>query len=217
MEALSRATRRVSEGDYREVEVEPGSEEVEALAENFNRMVATLDRSNRQVLQANKDLQDTLDRLDEHNRYVQVVLANVSAGVISMDPYGRITTVNQRAEDMLGIDQATCAGQKISDVLSVIDSGLFEELTELMKKHKVHRVQKSLRVELRGRVLQLQITISIMMDERSQEIGKILVIDDLTFVLQAQRAEAWKEVARRIAHEIKNPLTLVSMLASGPR
>jgi two-component system nitrogen regulation sensor histidine kinase NtrY len=82
-----------------------------------------------------------------------------------------------------------------------------------MVDHKIESIQKELKVNVHGESVPLQMTLSILKDERNQEIGKILVFDDMTPIVNAQRAAAWTEVARRIAHEIKNPLTPIKLSA----
>jgi two-component system nitrogen regulation sensor histidine kinase NtrY len=89
----------------------------------------------------------------------------------------------------------------------------FSELLKTMGDHKIESIQKELKLNVQGESVPLQMTLSILKDEQSREIGKILVFDDMTPIVNAQRAAAWTEVARRIAHEIKNPLTPIKLSA----
>lgn len=213
LETLGLATRRVSQGDYRPVRLSSGSAEINQLISNFNQMTSNLDRSKKEVLEANKNLTETLERLDEHSRYVQVVLSNVTTGVISVDQNLGITTINHHAAQLLGIDPAKFVGRPVKEVVDETYFKMFEDLLKTMKEHGATTLQKEIRIELDGRSIPLQMNLSILQDEKGNDVGKILVFDDLTMLINAQRAAAWTEVARRIAHEIKNPLTPIKLSA----
>lgn len=213
LETLGLATRRVSQGDYRPVRLSSGSMEITQLIGNFNQMTSNLDRSKKEVLEANKNLTETLERLDEHSRYVQVVLGNVSTGVISVDQRGVITTINHHAGTLLGIEPRDYVGRAVSHVLDQNYFQMFNDLLSTMREHKATTLQKEIRVELGGRSMPLQMNLSLLQDEKGNDLGKVLVFDDLTMLINAQRAAAWTEVARRIAHEIKNPLTPIKLSA----
>jgi two-component system nitrogen regulation sensor histidine kinase NtrY len=211
LETLGLATRRVSQGDYRPVQLSSGSAEINQLISNFNQMTGNLERSKIEVLEANKNTTETLERLDEHSRYVQVVLSNVTTGVISVDHKGQITTVNRHAGQLLGIDPRAFIGRSVREGLDGDYHQLFSELT--LKETSAESLPKEVRVEVEGRTIPLQTHLSLLRDEKGNELGKVLVFDDLTVLINAQRAAAWTEVARRIAHEIKNPLTPIKLSA----
>ncbi|HVK60384.1 MAG TPA: ATP-binding protein [Bdellovibrionales bacterium] len=213
LETLGLATRRVSQGDYRPVRLSSGSAEINQLISNFNQMTGNLDRSQKELLEANQHISETLERLDEHSRYVQVVLSNVTTGVVSLDHTGRITTVNRHAAQLLGIDPNEYVGRNVKDVLDQTYYKMFSELQATMREHKAVTLQKEIRIEIEGRSIPLQMSLSLLQDEKGNDVGKILVFDDLTMLINAQRAAAWTEVARRIAHEIKNPLTPIKLSA----
>lgn len=213
LETLGRATQRVALGDYQPVQLSSGSAEINRLIANFNQMTSGLDRSKREVLEANKSLTDTLERLDEHSRYIRVVLSNVSTGVISVDQNGIITTINRHAGQLLGIDPDEYLGRSVRDVLDETYFQMFSDLLVTMREHNAVSLQKEIRIELEGRSIPLQVNLSLLQDEKGNDLGKVLVFDDLTMLVNAQRAAAWTEVARRIAHEIKNPLTPIKLSA----
>ncbi len=213
LETLGLATQRVSQGDYQPVSLVSGSAEVNQLIANFNQMTVSLGRSKKEVLQANLHLTETLDQLDEHSRYVQVVLSNVTTGVISVDQSGVITTINQHAGQLLGIDPDKYLGHSVRAVLSEEYFHLFGELLKTMREHHATSLQREIRIDVQGRAIPLQMNLSLLEDEKGNDLGKVLVFDDLTMLLNAQRAAAWTEVARRIAHEIKNPLTPIKLSA----
>jgi two-component system, NtrC family, nitrogen regulation sensor histidine kinase NtrY len=213
LELLGSATRRIAKGDYQPVGIRSGSKEVNHLVASFNQMVGHLDRSKREVLEANKNLTNTLEQLDEHSRYVQVVLSHVTTGVISVDQEERITTINQHAAQLLQIDADKYVGRSVSDVLTSEYYAIFQDLLVQMRTHGFVNFERELRIELHGRSIPLQMNLALLQDDRGQELGKVLVFDDLTMLQNAQRAAAWTEVARRIAHEIKNPLTPIKLSA----
>ena len=213
LETLGLATRRVSQGDYRPVQLSSGSAEINQLISNFNQMTGNLERSTREVLEANKNTSETLERLDEHSRYVQVVLSNVTTGVISVDQKGIITTVNRHAGQLLNIEPREFIGRPVRQVIDGKYYQLFAELLHTMKEASTDSLQKEIRIEIEGRTIPLQLHLSLLLDEKGNELGKVLVFDDLTVLINAQRAAAWTEVARRIAHEIKNPLTPIKLSA----
>jgi two-component system nitrogen regulation sensor histidine kinase NtrY len=213
LEMLGLATRRVSDGDYRPVDLESGSAEINHLVGNFNQMTANLDRSQREVLEANRNLTQTLETLDGHSRYIQVVLANVTTGVLSVDANGRITTLNRHGEQLLGLRAADCVGRLSREVLEKSLVETFESLSLELRAERKLTLQRETVVEIRGHLVPLMVSVSSINDERGQQWGRVMVFDDLTMLVNAQRAAAWTEVARRIAHEIKNPLTPIKLSA----
>nr|BFD63985.1 ATP-binding protein [Bdellovibrio sp. HM001] len=196
---LGRATRRVAGGDYTPLEVKSGSEEINDLITSFNQMTVTLE--------------STLEELDQHARYTDTVLKNVSAGVISVDKAGVVTTINRHAAQLLRVDPEKYIGHSVRDLLTLEYFRTFAELQKTMHDHKIESLQKELRLNVQGEAVPLQVTLSMLKDEKGEDIGKILVFDDMTPIVNAQRAAAWTEVARRIAHEIKNPLTPIKLSA----
>ncbi|MFV3408551.1 sensor histidine kinase [Bdellovibrio bacteriovorus] len=196
---LGRATRRVAGGDYTPLDVKAGSEEIADLIQSFNSMTVTLE--------------STLAELDQHARYTDTVLKNVSAGVISVDKAGVVTTINRHAAQLLRVDPEKYIGHSVRDLLTLEYFRTFAELQKTMHDHKIESLQKELRLNVQGEAIPLQVTLSMLKDEKGEDIGKILVFDDMSPIVNAQRAAAWTEVARRIAHEIKNPLTPIKLSA----
>lgn len=203
---LGRAAEQVAQGHYTPVEIVSGSEEISQLVKSFNQMTKGLSASE-------KELKDTLSMLDEHNRYIEVVLSNVSAGVVSLDSSNSITTMNRRAGELLEIDPAKYIGHKITDLLDAQYLSVFTELVGQIKAHGIRSLQKEIRVKVGAKSLLMRLTLTHMKDERGTDLGLVIVFDDMTQLINAQRAAAWREVARRIAHEIKNPLTPIKLSA----
>lgn len=203
---LGRATKRVATGDYSQLEIESGSEEMSSLIGSFNQMIGNLSTSE-------LELQQTLRNLNEYTHYVEIVLKNVSAGVISVDMSGRATTVNRRACELLQLDTENSVGKHIRTLMSDENYKLFSGIVRSMQSNSLLTLQKEIRIVVNNETIPLSIHISILKNEEGQEIGRIMVFDDMTPILNAQRAAAWTEVARRIAHEIKNPLTPIRLAA----
>ncbi|NUM60032.1 MAG: PAS domain-containing protein [Bdellovibrionaceae bacterium] len=203
---LGRATDEVGRGVYTQLAVPSGSEEMAQLISGFNQMTSQLEISKNEAKEASDNLQDTL-------KYIEVVLKNVSAGVISVDKSGKITTINQHAANLLKIDPREYIHKSVRELLTLEYFRIFADLLKSMAQFKMESIQKEFQLNLQGQVLPLMMNLSILKDEEGKEIGKVLVFDDMTPIVNAQRAQAWTEVARRIAHEIKNPLTPIKLSA----
>lgn len=199
LEMLGQATEQIAHGRYQPVDVPAGSQEMSQLVESFNRMT--------------RDLGASEKKLRAHSRYIEVLLSSISAGVISVDHRGTLTTVNNYAAQLLGISSELLVSKHFKEVLSPEHLKLIEDLLYKITKHKAHSIQKEIHVNVRGENLILQATLSPLKDERGGDLGHVLVFDDMTKLVNAQRASAWREVARRIAHEIKNPLTPIKLSA----
>lgn len=199
LEELTLATDRVAKRDYSRIDMNSGSQEMNHLIDQFNRMMQTLQTSER--------------NLSERKQYIEVVLSNVSTAVVSIDTNDKVTTFNRPASDLLGVPLDKAIGHASDEVLPAVYLEVFRDLSRSLHQHGANRIQKEMRLESRGRSLPVLFTLSLLYDLDGKELGKILVLEDLTLALQAQRSAAWTEVARRIAHEIKNPLTPIQLAA----
>ena len=196
---LGQATRQVANGNYAALEIQSGSEEIQTLISSFNQMTRNLATSE--------------SSLRETNGYLGVVLRNISAGVISVDKSGRITTLNRHAASLLKVDAEQLIGRPVRELLTLESFRIFAEMLKTMQEHRMESLQREFKVTIQGEEIPLLMTLSILKDETGLEVGKVLVFDDLTPIQSAQRSAAWTEVARRIAHEIKNPLTPIKLSA----
>lgn len=196
---LGQATRRIAGGLYEPLTITSGSEEIDTLIKSFNQMTGNLAASE-------SELKETI-------KYIEVVLGNVSAGVISVDKVGKITTINKHAASLLKIHEEKMIGRSVRELLTLETFRIFSEMLKAMQEHHLESLQREFKVNIESEEIPLLMTLSILKDDRGEEIGKILVFDDLTAIVNAQRAAAWTEVAKRIAHEIKNPLTPIKLSA----
>lgn len=210
---LGEAARRIAKREYRKVNLVSGSPEINQLVSDFNTMTGQLESSEREVREVNENLKDTLARLDEHSKYIEVVLTNVSTGVVSIDPMGFVTMINHQAAQLFGIKSNHFIGKQARDVLPLETYTILSELLERMQQHEAASIQKEVRLTFNGRAVPLQLSITVLFGEDGQEVGKVITFNDLSMLVAAQRAAAWNEVARRIAHEIKNPLTPIRLSA----
>lgn len=210
---LGRATQKIAEGHYDQVEIRSGSEEISSLVKSFNQMSLILSQSQAQLQQANDSLKKTLMELDQHSRYNEEVLRSISAGVLSVDHRGKITTINKHAGDLLHIKPKDWVGKSVRELLTLDYFRTFAQLIRMMNEHQVGHIQREFRIQVNGETKPLSLHLSILRTEEGVEIGKLAVFDDLSPIIQAQKAAAWREVARRIAHEIKNPLTPIKLSA----
>lgn len=213
LEKLVLATRRVAQGDL-EFSLEPDSnDEMGLLVDSFNSMTEELSSSHRKLEAAHKALQSSSQESEQRRRYTEIILQNVSAGVISLDEKRRITTINRFAEKLLNIDKSLFVGLSYHEVLppyqSEIVDGFIQELDDTGK----FTVEKHLKLNVLGKNYSLLINFTRLEDDENNPVGFVLVFDNLTKLEKMQRMAAWREVARRIAHEIKNPLTPIQLSA----
>lgn len=213
IQKLAEGTRAVAAGnlDYR-VEVE-ARDELGTLVASFNRMTDDL-RASQDDLEKSRDrLEQTITELEERRSYMESVLANIATGVISMNAEGRITTFNPAARRMLGIpSEGDVVGRHYATVLGSDSLRPLRDLLECGGRGR-SAVEEEVVVEAGGRRLTLAAHSSSLLDSGDAYLGTVVVLDDLTELIKAQKAAAWREVARRIAHEIRNPLTPIQLSA----
>jgi two-component system, NtrC family, nitrogen regulation sensor histidine kinase NtrY len=198
---LADAAERVRSGDLtvRVAEGPPG-DEVGTLSRAFNRMTSQLQSQRRELIEANA-------QLDQRRRFTELVLSGVSAGVIGVDQLGRIELPNRSACELLSVDLTAHVGERLQEIVPEM-APLLEEAIATPQRP----VEAQLNIERGGRTRSLLLRVSA---ERGEAEGDSFVItfDDVTELLGAQRKAAWADVARRIAHEIKNPLTPIQLAA----
>ncbi|OEU50055.1 MAG: PAS domain-containing sensor histidine kinase [Desulfobulbaceae bacterium S3730MH12] len=213
LEKLVLATQRVAEGDL-EFEMERDSnDEMGLLVDSFNKMTINLNSSNKSLGEAHTALQLSSQESEQRRRYTEIILHNVSAGVISMDETGQITTINRFAETLLNIDKTLFIGLNFNDVLPPYQAAIVQNfIDELLNTGKI-TVEQHIKLNVLGKSYSLLINFTRLEDELENPLGFVLVFDNLTKLEKMQRMAAWREVARRIAHEIKNPLTPIQLSA----
>lgn len=210
---LAVATNRVASGDLNVTLDSYSDDEVGSLMEAFNTMTADLRTGQKAISRANSELQSSNLELEQRRRYMEIVLANVTAGVISIDSRGHITTINKSAERLLNLNTPKVIGRNFRDIVSAdylpMIKGILKELISSGKDS----IRKQITLPTGDTKVILLVNVTTLKDENNEFMGTVVVFDDLTQLLKAQRMAAWREVARRIAHEIKNPLTPIQLSA----
>lgn len=190
------AAEQVSDGDLSvELPERRGEGDLRRLSQTFNRMTRELKSQHDALVQAN-------DQLTDRRRFIEAVLSGVSAGVIGLDSNGRITLVSRSAQSLLQLKEANVVGKKLSDALPV--------LAPILAKHKKQGFKAKARDEISIAIGDEERTFAVGVTQEeasSGDVGSVVTLDDITELVSAQRTSAWADVARRIAHEIKNPLT----------
>jgi len=203
---LAEATNRIAQGDLdHQIDIK-ADDEIGILVESFNSMTRDLRKSKEGLELANIDL-------ESRRKYMETVLRNVSAGVISVNKDDVISIINQAAERMMEIKTEKVINRRYQDVLGPEHMTLVNELLKELHESKDGFIEKQVDVNLRGQSLTVLITTTIIRDDEGSYMGMVLVFEDLTQLQKAERAAAWREVARRMAHEIKNPLTPIQLSA----
>ena len=195
------ASRRVAQGDFAaKVSTIEGIGDLETLARTFNFMTD-------QVAQHQDELLKTNDQLDQRRRFTEAMLAGVSAGVIGIDPDEKISLTNRSALQLLGAPEQNLISQPFSMTLPE-----FAVLFEQAKSRPSGFAEGQVDMQIRGRDLSFVARITTESSDDAQH-GFVLTFDDITDLVSAQRNTAWADIARRIAHEIKNPLTPIQLSA----
>ena len=198
---LIHATDQVATGNfYVQVPVRRPDGDLAHLGETFNKMTAELRRQHDGLTAAS-------DLIDRRRRFMEAVLSGVSAGVIGIDAHGLVTIVNPSSEALLDARREDLLGRPIADVLPEIAL-----LLEEARAGRLRLVQQQIPISRRNRDRTLNIRVTSE-QARGEDKGFIVTLDDITDLVTAQRSSAWADVARRIAHEIKNPLTPIQLSA----
>jgi two-component system nitrogen regulation sensor histidine kinase NtrY len=213
IQELAEGTKRIAHGDL-DVHVDQDSDdEIGSLVNSFNRMTLDLQSSKAALEKSNLELKLSSEEIERRRRYMEIVLRNVAAGVVSVDAEGLIRTINKSAESIFGLKAEDVLKRHYSEVLQTNHMEIASKFIEMHKISKQGTMQRQVRSLIGNRLITLLVTVSILHDEEGQYLGIVVVFDDLTELEKAQRMAAWREVARRIAHEIKNPLTPIQLSA----
>ena len=210
---LARATRRVAEGELDFVLEKESDDEMGLLVDSFNQMTSDLQTSKKELESVNAALQESNIELDERRHYIETILQSVPAGVISFDAGGKITSINKFAEDLLHIDKNDYLHQDFRTALMPNHRVIVEKFLQELEESGKPTIQRPLRLTLGKETFSLLVNITKLYDEAANSLGTVMVFDNLTQLEKAQRIAAWREVARRIAHEVKNPLTPIQLSA----
>lgn len=198
---LLQGTQAIAGGNLNYSIPQHGDDEIGRLIGSFNQMTA--------------DLRASAAELEHRRRYTETLLGNVSAGVVGLDPDGIVTTINPCGERLLGLEAANVIGRHYRNVFQVpLVHTLDDTLAAATRPAEARSTIKS---EVGGGEAELMMTTSPLSDEFGEPLGSVLFFEDVSQIAKVERMEAWREVARRIAHEIKNPLTPIQLSAERMR
>ena len=197
IQKLAEGTHQVAHGnwDYR-IEA-GGDDEIGILTNSFNQMTG--------------DLKQIKLEMERRGTVVQTLLANIAAGVVSVDPSGKITTWNKAAERILAVPAERALGKHYQDVFRAEPLRAVREIVDSVKNGE--SVEREVKLSVHEQLRNVMVCAATLLDDNGAILGVMLFLEDITQIQKVQRMEAWREVARRIAHEIKNPLTPIQLSA----
>lgn len=210
---LAEGTRRVAEGDLNFSIRLPEDDEIGMLVNAFNQMTKDLRSSRQQLEHSARRLHAQNVEIEERRQYMEIVLRNISAGVISVDAEGCVSTINKSAEKMLQIRSHEIINKSYRFLLSGEHLVMADEIMQNLLQSDGDMGERPLRLTVKGEPRSFLMHFNALQNDIGQHLGVVMVFDDLTELEKAQRMAAWREVARRIAHEVKNPLTPIKLSA----
>ncbi len=199
IEALALGTREVARGNLdTQIQVQ-ADDEIGILVDSFNLMI--------------RDLKGSREELEERRRYIETILENIATGVISLDKEGRVISINRAARGLLRLENEPCLEVSYRQIFHEEHLGVLKETVKVMLRRGREGSRREVRLVREEGVIHLLVGASPLLDQEGRYSGMVVVMEDMTELAKAQRAAAWEEVARRVAHEIKNPLTPISLSA----
>ena len=216
VQLLAAGAREIGAGhlDYR---IEPQSrDEFGSLVDAFNTMAGELSTSRRRLERSRRDLERKNQEGEQRRQYIETILERIATGVVSMDAEGRVSTINRAAGRLLGLDRGA-VGQPASTVFARAD---LEPLSEVLTQAHVKtgsRSAQEVALGKDGHEVHLAVAATTLSTDTGDVDGTVMVFDDVTPLIRAQRVATWRDVARRLAHEIKNPLTPIQLCAERMR
>ena len=193
--------------------VEPETrDEFGSLIEAFNRMASDLSASRRRLERSAVELESKHHDVEGRRRYVETILQRIPTGVVSVDTAGRVRTMNSAASRLLGLDDRA-SGQPASTVFGSLELKPLAAVMDEASRGREDALPQEVSIARGGREMHLAVMTTPLRREDGVSDGIVLVLEDVTPLIRAQKVAAWREVARRLAHEIKNPLTPIQLCA----
>ena len=215
IEDLALATQRVSEGELGYQVALRGTldKDFALLMQSFNSMSRDLLEHQIALNKTTNNLQKSHQTLESQIRFVELVLENITTGVMSLDMDGHIEILNRSAKQMLQLKPGGGVSKHYRNVLEKESLEMLEEMVELIETKKERSISRNLIVHKKDGPIQVSATLLLLQNSEGISAGMVCVYNNITEIQRLQRARAWREVARRIAHEIKNPLTPIQLSA----
>ena len=211
VQMLAEGTEKVASGDL-DVRLEYRSDdEFGNLVASFNRMTGDLKEMKRNYEEANDSLTSTYEELRRRTRFIETILTNISTGVIVIDRAGRIAIINKVAERLLGIRTEAAVGKPYKEVVREEHYEAVRTLSREVGSVPERTLERQVNLTIEGKAVSLRVSVAALRDDAEEYIGLVVAFDDLSQAMRLQKVLAWREVARRIAHEIRNPLTPIQL------
>ncbi len=214
IQRLAEGTEAIAKGNL-DIKIDvKATDEIGTLVQSFNRMTTDLRTSKSRLEEVNLSLLQSNVEIDQRRAYTEAVVETIAAGVMSIDMTGIVTRFNPSGERILGVKGEELRGQPVYDAFKQFGLHLFQKAYDRILVEETDSLSMEGQMETpNGRLLTLGLNISRMQNEAGQDLGFVFVFEDRTEFIKAQKTAAWQEVAQRIAHEIKNPLTPIQLSA----
>lgn len=213
IKALAEASDEIARGNLGHRVSTIAEDELALLAESFNQMTSQLEDNRARIEAGSAALREKNLTLEERRNYIETVLESLSTGVVSLDENDRVTTINAAAARMLRLQAPRNGEQRLERLITLEDWRVMERLVRRARRTGQASEQAQLAGGANGQTLPVALTATALRAASKEKRGVVLVVEDLSELLAAQQAAAWSEVARRMAHEIKNPLTPIQLSA----
>ncbi len=208
---LALATREIAGGNLDFTIDMVASDELGILVDSFNSMTEKLLESRRESELAHQEMSRISQEHEQRRRYIETILENINTGVIALDRGGRVTTINRAAEKIFSLTAETALGGNYRDIFH---PELIQKIRQYLKESQADPSKEgSMELTLPDHNRYITIHFSPFFGDDKNYIGMLILVNDMTELVKAQKTVAWREVARRIAHEIKNPLTPIALSA----
>ncbi|MDD5762222.1 MAG: ATP-binding protein [bacterium] len=211
VQLLAEGTEKVASGDLGVVVEYRSDDEFGTLVDSFNRMTADLKAMKGNLEETNVSLTQTYEELRRRTQFIETILDSISTGVIVIDRHGRIAMINKVAERLLSIATDRAVGSMYREVLREEHyeavRGLYREAGEAARG----QVERQVELSVEGKRVTFRVSLTALRDDAGEYMGLVAAFDDLSQAMRLQRILAWREVARRIAHDIRNPLTPIQL------
>ncbi|MBI5577305.1 MAG: HAMP domain-containing protein [Deltaproteobacteria bacterium] len=211
VQLLAEGTEKVARGDL-DVRLDYRSDdEFGHLVSSFNRMTGDLKEMKRNLEEANVSLSSTFEELRRRTQFIEAILTNISTGVIVIDRHNRIAMINKVAEKLLSIKTEKVLGKPYKEVIREEHFEAIRALSREVGEGAGRQVERQIDLPLGGKKISLRVSVTVLNGGAGEYLGLVVAFDDLSQAMRLQKVLAWREVARRIAHEIRNPLTPIQL------
>lgn len=216
VQLLAAGAREIGAGHLDHRIAPQSADEFGTVVEAFNTMASELSTSRRRLERSRHDLERKNREIDQRRHYMETILERIATGVVSTDSEGRVSTVNQAARRLLSLDDGA-VGQLATTVFAQGDLQALADVLGGARADSGDQTAQEVALSQNGREVHLAVAATTLPSEHGEVDGTVMVFDDVTPLIRAQRVATWRDVARRLAHEIKNPLTPIQLCAERVR